>query len=108
MTLPFFKLFHASLALTATNNHARVAVTIDHAPRAAIPDELGIVKVVDVAHRSLPEMAAIQIQVPVEIKIFVPAQAAEFFRLLPQMPLHFRERFRRVHHREPAVAPSSA
>ena len=42
-------------------------------------------------------MAAIQIQIPVEVKIFVPAEAAKFFLLAAQMPLHLVERFRRVH-----------
>jgi len=34
-------------------------------------------------------MAAIQIQIPVEVKILVPAEAAEFLLLAAQMPLHF-------------------
>ena len=59
--------------------HARVAVAIDHAPGAAVADEFRLVELVDVAHGRFPEMAAIQVQVPIEIKIFMPAQAAEFF-----------------------------
>src|ERR1039458_5756505 len=61
--------------------HARVAVAVNHAARAAVADELRVVPFPDLAHRLLPKMAAIQIQLPVEVKILVPAEAAEFFLL---------------------------
>src|ERR1041385_47652 len=83
--------------------HTWVAVTIDHAPCAAIPDQLRRVEIVNVAHRRLPEVAAIKIKVPIEIKIFVPAQAAELLRFLSQVPLHFRQRLGWVDHGEPAA-----
>ncbi len=83
--------------------HARVAVAVNHAARAAVADELRVVPFPDLAHRLLPEMAAIQIQIPVEVKILVPAEAAEFFLLAAQMPLHLVERFRRVHNGIAAV-----
>src|SRR5580765_8517049 len=38
-------------------------------------------------------MTAVQVQVPIEVKIFVPAQTAKLFRLAPQVPLHLAERF---------------
>ena len=60
--------------------HARVAIAIDHATGAAVADQFRFVEFVDVAHRRFPEVAAIEIQVPIEIEIFVPAEAAELFR----------------------------
>src|SRR5471030_3221627 len=69
--------------------HARVAVAVNHAARAAVADELGIVPVIDLAHGRFPEVTAVKVQVPVEIKIFVPAEAAELFLFTAQMPLHF-------------------
>src|SRR6266404_5661413 len=41
-------------------------------------------------------MAPVQIELPIEIKIFVPAQAAKFLRLLAQMALHLGQRFGRI------------
>ena len=71
--------------------HARIAVTIDHALRATVADDLRLVEIVDVAHGRFPRVTAVEIQIPIEIKIFVPAEAAEFFRLFFQMALHFAE-----------------
>src|SRR5439155_1672089 len=34
--------------------HARITVAVNHAARAAIPDEFGLVPVINVAHRRLP------------------------------------------------------
>ena len=48
-------------------------------------------------------MAAVQVQVPVEVKIFMPAETAEPLRFAAQVPLHFREGLGRVHHREAAA-----
>lgn len=83
--------------------HARVAIAINHATRTAIPDEFGIVPVPHLAHRLFPEMTPEQVQVPIQVEILVPAQAAEFFLFPAQMALHLRERFRGVHHRITAV-----
>lgn len=82
---------------------ARVAVAIDHAAGAAIPDEFRFVELVDVAHRLLPKVAAIEIEVPIEIKVFVAAEAAEFLLVLAEMALHFSQRFGRVNHRKAAA-----
>ena len=71
--------------------HARITIAVNHAARAAVADELRIVPFPDLAHRLFPEMAAIQIQIPVEIKILVTAEAAELFLLAAQVPLHFRK-----------------
>ncbi len=83
--------------------HAGVAVAVYHAARAAVADELGIVPVIDLAHGRFPEVTAVKVQMPVEIKVFVPAEAAEFFLLAAQMALHFVERFAGVHHRKIAA-----
>ena len=82
--------------------HARVPVTINHASRAAVSNELRLVEFVDVAHRLLPKVASIKIQVPIEIKVFVTAKAAEFFPVLTQVTLHFRQRFGRIDDRKSA------
>ena len=83
--------------------HAGVAVTINHAACAAVADEFGIVPLPDLAHGFLPKMAAVQIEVPIEVKIFVAAETAEFFLFAAQMPLHFVERFGGIHHGEAAA-----
>ena len=44
-------------------------------------------------------MAAIEVEAPIEIEIFVPAQTTEFLRLLAQVPLHLRQRFGGIDHR---------
>src|SRR5690349_1324086 len=45
-------------------------------------------------------MASIEIQIPVEIKIFVPAQTTKLLRFLAQVALHLGERFGGVHDRK--------
>src|SRR6185312_10287859 len=82
---------------------ARVAVAIDHATRAAVADEFRLVELVDVAHRLFPEVTTVEVEVPIEVKIFVAAEAAELFFFTAQMPLHFAERFGRVHDRVTAA-----
>src|SRR5690242_2001135 len=64
--------------------HAGVAVAINHAARAAIANEFRFVKFVNVAHRRFPEMATVQVQVPIQVEILVSAEAPELFRLAPQ------------------------
>src|ERR1700722_4914745 len=59
-------------------HHARITVAINHATRAAVTDEFGLVELVDVAHGGFPGVTAVEVQVPIEIKIFVAAQATEF------------------------------
>ena len=76
-------------------HHAGIAIAVNHAAGAAVADEFGIVELVDVAHGRFPGVAAVEVEVPVEVKIFVAAEAAEFLRLPAQMPLHFVERFGR-------------
>ena len=81
-----------------------VAVAVYHAAGATIANELGGVKFVDVAHRGLPEMATVEIEVPVEVKVFVATEAAEFFGFFAQMTLHLRERFAGIDDGETARA----
>src|SRR5690349_19448345 len=70
---------HIIPGVTGTNGHelqhARITVAVNHASRAAIADELGLIELVNAAHRLLPKMAAVQVQVPIQVKIFMPAQA---------------------------------
>jgi hypothetical protein len=90
------------VGVAGANGHklqnAGIAVAIDHAPGAAIADQLGRIEFIDVAHRRFPEVAAVQVQVPVELEILVAAETAKSFLLAPQMALHFRERLGRVDH----------
>ena len=65
--------------------------------------ELRLVEVVDVAHRLLPVVATVEVELPVEVEILVPAQTPELFRLLAQMALHFCERLGWIHHGEPTA-----
>src|SRR2546425_4704082 len=81
-----------------------VAVAINHATSAAIANQLRLVELIDIAHRRFPKVTAIEIEVPVEIKIFMAAQATELFRLAAQMALHFVERFGRIDDREAAAS----
>src|SRR5262245_26773510 len=64
--------------IAGANRHelqdARVSIAINHATGAAVANEFRGVELVDIAHRRFPEMAAVKIKVPVEIKIFVTAQ----------------------------------
>src|SRR5262249_54952747 len=73
-----------------------------HTASTAIADQFGLVKLVNAAHWLFPKMAAVQIEIPIQIEIFVPAEATKFFRLAPQVPLHFVERFSRIDYREMA------
>ena len=45
-------------------------------------------------------MAAVKVEIPVEIKIFMTGEAAEFFSFAAQMPLHFIQRFHWIDDRE--------
>src|SRR5262245_25900784 len=83
--------------------HTRIAVTVDHAAGATVANPLRIVPFIYVAHRCLPKVAAVKVEVPVQVEILVAAEAAEFFRLLPQMPLHFAQRLGRIHDRITAL-----
>src|SRR5208283_3887981 len=56
---------------------AGVAVAVNHAARAAVANELRLVEVIDVAHWGFPEVAAVEVEVPVKVEILVAAQAAE-------------------------------
>src|SRR5258706_6988272 len=48
-------------------------------------------------------VTAIEIEVPMKIKVFVPAETAKFFRLFAQVALHFSERFGRIDDRIAAL-----
>src|ERR1039458_3209751 len=72
--------------------HARVAVAVDHAAGAAIANQLRGVDVIDVVHGRLTEVAAVEVQIPIEVEILVAAQAAELLRLFAQMTLHLVDR----------------
>ena len=102
-----FALFQIVVGVAGANSNklenARVTITIDHAFGAAVADYFCLVEFVDVAHGRFPCVATVKIQIPIEIKIFVPAEATEFLRLFAQMPLHFGEGFGRIHHRIIAV-----
>src|SRR5690349_19130132 len=67
---------------------AGIAIAIDHAAGATVADELRGIELVNVAHWFLPKMATIQVQVPIEIKIFVAAEAAELLAFAAQVALH--------------------
>src|SRR6185503_16531497 len=84
--------------------NARIAIAIDHATRATVADKFRGIELVNAAHRLFPKVTAIQVQIPVEVKIFVPAKTAELLALAAQMALHLVERLGRIHHREAAGA----
>src|SRR3954470_3254677 len=90
-----FSLFHIVISVAGADGHelenARITIAIDHATGAAVANQLGFVEVVDAAHWRLPVMAAIQLQIPIEIEIFMAAEASEFFRLFAEMTLHLTE-----------------
>ena len=65
-----------------------IPITIDHAGRAAVVDPFGSVEFGYVAHRPIPVMAAIEIEMPIKIEELVPAKTAEQLRFAAQMPLH--------------------
>src|SRR6185369_13075307 len=77
--------------------HARIAVAVDHAAGAAVANQLRFIPFIYVAHGGLPKVAAVKVQVPIEVEILVAAEAAEFLRFLAQVPLHFGQRLGRVH-----------
>src|SRR5881394_1412823 len=83
--------------------HTRIAVAVDHATGATVAYLLRFVPFIYVADRCLPKVAAVKVQVPVEVEILVTAEAAEFLRFLPQMPLHFGQRLGRIHDRITAL-----
>src|SRR5688572_27092089 len=49
-----------------------------------------------------PEVTAIKVQVPIEIEVFVAAQAGETLLLAPHVPLHLGERLRGIEHPDAA------
>jgi hypothetical protein len=71
---------------------AGIAIAVNHAARAAVADEFRLVELVNVAHGLFPKMAAVKVEIPVEVKIFVTGEAAKFFTFAAQMPLHFIQR----------------
>src|SRR5262245_53652170 len=73
-----------------------VAVAIDHAARAAVANELAVVKVVDRAQRPLPEMAAPELKLPIEIEIAKATETGKILRLVAEETLHLLQRPRRV------------
>ncbi len=69
---PFFRLFQASLALMA-----RIAGRWDRdnsqsCSGATVANQLALVEFVDVAHRLVPGVAAVKIEVPIEVKYLCP------------------------------------
>ena len=48
-------------------------------------------------------MAAIEVEVPIEVEILMTAQAPEFLRLLAQVPLHLCQRLGGIDHRIAAM-----
>src|ERR1041385_567277 len=81
---------------------ARVTIAIDHASCAAVANKFGIIELVNAAHGCFPKMAAVKVQIPIEVKVLMPAQAPEFLRLTAQMALHFGQRLLRIDDREAA------
>src|SRR5688500_14271872 len=77
---------------------AGITVAVDHATLAPVTNLLRRVPIVNAAHWLLPKMAAVKVQVPIEIKIFVAAKAGETLLLTPDMALHLGERFGWVEH----------
>src|SRR6185503_13234087 len=71
--------------------HTGVAVAVNHAAGAAVADELRVVPVVHVAHRRLPVMAAVEVEVRGEVEILVSAEATKLFLFTAQMSLHLGE-----------------
>src|SRR5579859_282958 len=84
--------------------HTRITVAVNHAARATVPNKLRIVPFPNFAHRLLPIMTAIKVEVPVQIEIFVPTQATKFFLFAAQMPLHFGERLHGINDWKMVVA----
>lgn len=82
---------------------AGIAVAIDHATRAAVADDLGLVELIDAAHWGFPEMAPVEVEVPVEVEILMAPEASEFFGFALEMALHIGERLGRVDYGEPAA-----
>ncbi len=72
--------------------HAWVAITIDHATGTTVAHRGGGLPLFDVAERSRPMVAAVESEVPVEIEILVAGQAAEPFRLAPEVAAHVGQR----------------
>ena len=79
---------------------AGVAVAIDHAAGAAVANEFIGAEIVDAADGLLPEMAAVKLEVPIEVEVFMAAEAAEFLGLAAEEALHFAEGFAGVLDRE--------
>ena len=68
-----------------------------------VADQFGGVEIVDFAHGRMPVVAAVEVQVPIQIEVFQAAQAGEDFRLFAEMADHFLEGFQRVDDRNLAA-----
>src|SRR4029077_4117074 len=62
-----------------------------------VAHELSVVKVVDRAQRPLPEMAAPQLKLPIEIEAAKAAETGKILRLVAQEALHLLQRPRRIY-----------
>jgi len=76
-----------------------VAVAIDHAEGAMVADQFGGVELIDFAHGRVPVVAAVEVEIPIEVEIFQSAQAGEDFRFFAEVADHLLEGFERVDNR---------
>ena len=101
-------LFQTLIGVTGIDGHvledAGITITINHASRATIAYEFGLIEFIDITHGRFPEMASVKVQVPVQIEILMAAEANEALGLSFQVPLHLGEGLGWINHREAAAA----
>src|SRR5438552_4435059 len=52
---------------------ARITIAVNHAASTAVADQFGLIELVNVAHRAFPKVTAVEIQIPIEVEVFVAA-----------------------------------
>ena len=84
-------------------HHAVIAIAVDHAGGAAVPDALGAIEIEYMAQRPLPVVASVKIEVPIEVEKLPSGDADKLLRLGAQMALHVVDRGCRVEHLKDGV-----
>jgi len=88
------------------HQHAGVAIAGHHTGMAGLALVGDMVEVEDRAQRLVPRLAAPDIEVPVEIEVFMAADAGDRLPLAADITRDFGERRRRVEHRDALFEPA--
>ena len=88
------------------HQHAGIAITSHHAGVARVAPIRNAVEIEHRTHRFVPRLAAPDVEVPVQVKIFMAANARHRLRLAADIAGDLGERCVRVEHRKTLAQPT--